>query len=142
MAGHVVSSTVGARAQKGEQDVFLDKAYGLLSAATEAFHSGGTAEALEYGYQAALRIAGARITSLGVRKRKRTGVSVWQKLAEVDDAGVRQAKTFSAYSAKRSRVLPGVDSDVSAHCVQKLLSDVKEFIDFAEQERGWLSVAA
>lgn len=142
MAGNVVSATVGAIKRQDPSAVFMAKAHGLLLAAEKAYQDGRYSDALEQGYQAALRIAGSRISPLSQRKRKRAGVSVWEKLASVDEAGEAQAQIFEPYSAVRSRVLNGLDKDISPICVRRLLAHVSEFIDFAERERGWLSPAA
>lgn len=142
MAGNVVSATVRSMNRKDPSEVFMSKAHGLLLAAEQSLAAGQYADALEQGYQAALRIAGSRISSLSQRKRKRAGVSVWEKLAIVDEAGEEQARIFEPYSASRSRVLNGIDKGVSAEYVRVLLGHVAEFIDYVERERGWLSPAA
>ena len=144
MSGMVVSATTSSISVKREADVFLEKAEALVVAAEREWAEGNLNDALEFGYQAALRLAGSRVVAKkeGKKSRRCSGVTAWERFASVDALGADQAATFSGFSGVRSRVLNRIESEASEDTVRALLSAVRNFLDVVERERGWLSPAA
>ena len=140
MNNPVKSSSVPSRSFQTASDVFLEKARSLYLASLRHWDRGEYAEALEAAYQAALRLAGARVES--ARKKKARPTGAWERLKLLDEDGKARAVEFSQYSRIRARVLNGIEENVSAHVVRNLIDSVASFLDEVEGERGWLTPAA
>lgn len=120
----VVSATF-YRAQDRKAD-FLSRAYGLLDQAHSYLRARDLLLAVDCGYQAALRAAGARL--VGGRARG----SAWERLRRIDAAGARQAAHFQGWSAVRARAVVGLAIGKSATEVNIFLADVASFIEEVE----------
>lgn len=131
----VISATTRFTHQGGKRAEFLAKAQLLLEQSREHFSAGEVDLALEYAYQAALRVAGARIAESPVARRKRKPTDAWGQLRLVDADGVRQAETFERYSRFRSRVSSGIERDPAPESVTEVMEKAAAF--HAEVELGF-----
>lgn len=122
------STTYAGSHRPSKRDVFLASAADLLAAAQRDRAAGNDDLAMENGYRAALRLAGAvNAASPAIRKRKRLPTSAWDKLALTGDEGARWAARFRSYSRERGRVASGVQLAPGAETVDRLLADVEAF---------------
>lgn len=142
--GQIISATTRFDSQAARRrDDFIAKARVLLSQAEVYRAKGQLIEALDVAYQAALRLAGARIADSAVARRRRGVPSgAWEQLKLVDDAGVAQAEEFAVYSRLRSRLLSGAQWEVSEVVVDELIGKVSEFLGAVEGSLGWSMDAA
>lgn len=121
-----MSSVVSAtffRANAPRED-FLYRAYGLLGQARNYLLAGDELLAIDAGYQAALRAAGARLCGA---PRRRGGA--WERLQRLDVAGARQAAEFSGWSSIRARAIAGLPCGKSVVDVTVFLDKVAGFIE-------------
>ncbi|WP_342320052.1 SAV_6107 family HEPN domain-containing protein [Corynebacterium mayonis] len=129
----VISATTGVAygaAGTPKSARFFQAADDLLRGAHKQLQNGDLELALEYGYRAALRIAGAICAdSPTVMRRKRLPTSAWDKLALSGEREATWAKEFSAYSALRSRVASGVAAAPSEAAVRRFVARVETFRD-------------
>ncbi|WP_115686173.1 SAV_6107 family HEPN domain-containing protein [Corynebacterium senegalense] len=128
----IISATTGAAygavAGASKSSKFFAAADGLLGRASALAASGDYALALEYGYRAALRIAGAVCAdSPVIRRRKRLPSSAWDKLALTGESGAAWAGELSRYSALRGRVASGIETAPDPETVRSFLRRVEEF---------------
>ena len=122
------SSTYGAAARPSRRDTFLASAESLLGAARAELASSRPDLAMEYAYQAALRVAGAvNAQSPVLRTRKRLPTSAWDKLALTGEGGKAWADRFRAYSRQRGRVASGIERNLDTDLVRRLLKDAESF---------------
>lgn len=137
--GQIISATTRFDSQTAHRrDAFLAKARVLLSQAEVYRTKGQLIEALDAAYQAALRLAGARIADSPLARRRRGLPSgAWEQLKLVDDAGEAQAAEFAAYSRLRSRLLSGAQREVSERVVDELIAKVADFLVAVEGSLGW-----
>lgn len=139
----IVSATTRSIGRgQGKRAKFIGRSSVLLREAMQHYRDANYADALECAYQAALRAAGAYITSSPVATRRRRPTGAWKQLALVDSTGKQWADVFSTYSRMRSRVMTGLDSEVSATVVKELLMQVEEFLDVVESADQGGSLAA
>ena len=122
---------------------YLDKASALLKEGYRCLAGGDLEGALEAGYQAVLRTAGARVAATSTdRKRRPIAGSVWDKLRKIDAAGIAQAEQFERFARTRSRLVMGVPVLISGGLVKELLIAAEGFIQWVNEETGLLPVAA
>lgn len=100
----------------GRRGDFLARAYGLLNQAHDYFQAGDGLLAIDAGYQAALRAAGARLVGTSTR------LGAWERLRRIDAAGARQAAEFSCWSSVRARAIMGLSSG-------KTMLEIHDFLD-------------
>lgn len=130
----VISATTRFALGGGKRAEFLAKARTLLSQSEQHFRAGEIDLALEYAYQAALRVAGARIADSPVAQRRRKPSGAWAQLRLVDVEGQRQAAVFERYSRFRSQVSSGIERDPDPARVAEVTAEAKAFL--AEVELG------
>lgn len=135
------SKAYGAAVKPSRRDAFLAAAEELLDAADREMNGGAVDLAMEYGYRAALRIAGAvNAESDVLRKRKRLPTSAWDKLALTGAQGERWAARFQTFSRQRGRVASGLDQRPDPVIVRRLLDATKAF--YFEVHPGQVPTAA
>ncbi|MBG6121974.1 SAV_6107 family HEPN domain-containing protein [Corynebacterium aquatimens] len=133
--GNVVSATTRAAygksdnaGKRSQRESFLTAAADLLDSAH--IHLGKEAYdlALEYGYQAALRTAGAEISSSpALAKRKRLPSSAWEKLSLTGVRGKYWASELGKFSRVRGRVASGIELHPEPITVARLVALADEF---------------
>ncbi|MDY5786098.1 MULTISPECIES: SAV_6107 family HEPN domain-containing protein [unclassified Corynebacterium] len=128
----VVSATThapyGAGAGTSKSSRFFRAADDLFAHALTAYERGAYDVALEYGYRAALRLAGAvNADSAAIKKRKRLPSSAWDRLQLTGARGQFWARELSAYSALRGRVASGIEVAPDPTVVRGLLTRVERF---------------
>ncbi|MBV7292105.1 SAV_6107 family HEPN domain-containing protein [Corynebacterium sp. TAE3-ERU16] len=138
---NVISATTRFNRVGGRRAEYLRRAVVLLAEARALQASGAHDAAVEEGYRAALRTAGALVAGSPVSRRRRLPTSAWDQLALLDADGARWAARMSGYSCLRDRAMcaggcPDADS------VETFLNDVDRFIDAAERREGILPSAA
>lgn len=138
----VISATTRFSRRGGRQAEFLAKAKVLLAQSQDHFGAGDIDLALEYAYQAALRVAGARVAESPVAHRKRKPTNAWEQLRLVDDDGVRQAGSFERYSRFRSRVSSGIELDPDPATVACVMELAAAFLAEVELGEGTVFAAA
>lgn len=138
----VISATTRFFRRGGRQAEFLAKARILLSQSRDHFGAGEVDLALEYSYQAALRVAGARVVDSPVAHRKRKPTNAWEQLRLVDDAGVRQAASFERFSRFRSRVSSGIELHPDPAAVAEVMELAAAFLAEVELGEGTTYAAA
>ncbi|MGP6172795.1 SAV_6107 family HEPN domain-containing protein [Corynebacterium sp. A21] len=138
----VISATTRFIREGGRRSDFLSRARILLDQ-SRAYRTAGKVDlALEYSYQAALRVAGARIADSPVARRKRKPTDAWGQLRLVDESGIRWAGIFEGYSRFRSRVSSGIERDPDPRIVAELMSHSEAFLAEVELDFGDSPVAA
>ncbi|MDO5097906.1 MAG: SAV_6107 family HEPN domain-containing protein [Corynebacterium sp.] len=138
----VVSATTRFNDRPVKSAEFIHKAHLLLSEAIGYRSQGRLDLALEYAYQAALRTAAARIAQSAVAKRSRKPTNAWDQLRLVDAVSAQWADTLGQYSRLRSRVSSGIDTEVDAAVVDRLIRLAGEFLDAVEFNDGGTPAAA
>lgn len=138
----VISATTRFFRRGGRQAEFLAKARVLLSQSRDHFGAGEIDLALEYAYQAALRVAGARVVDSPVAHRKRKPTNAWAQLRMVDGVGVEQADSFERYSRFRSRVSSGIELHPDPVAVAEVMELAAAFLAEVELGEGTASAAA
>lgn len=129
----VMSATTRSMAGRpSKRSAFVSRASILLRDAVRSYGQGELADALELAYQAALRTAGAYVAGSPIAKRRRLPSSVWEQLVLIGPEGGDWAGAFKDYSVRRSRLINGLDSDVSQDVVADLIELVEAFLDFVE----------
>ncbi|WJY68410.1 SAV_6107 family HEPN domain-containing protein [Corynebacterium auris] len=137
-----MSSIISATTRSGvaKSGRFFAAADELLVRARAEASRGADDLALEYGYRAALRVAGAVCAdSPALRKRKRLPSSAWEKLALTGEFGQAWARRLSAYSALRARVASGIADAPAPSLVRQFLEAVEDF--YAAAQPGAMLVA-
>lgn len=138
----VVSATTRKTGGVSKFDDFLRKADALLQEAGEYRALGHVDLALEYGYRAALRIAGAWVADSKVARRVRKPSDAWGQLALVGGDAAEWAVTFQGYSQLRSHVVSGVTHGVDSDVVDSFLALVVRFRDVVMGEGMGVAIAA
>ncbi|MDO5075941.1 hypothetical protein [Corynebacterium sp.] len=110
----------------GRAEDFLSRAHGLLQQAHNHLRAGDVLLAVDYGYQACLRAAGAR----GVDTRGRG--KAWDKLQRIDAAGAAQAAQFRPWAPVRARAAAGLAITKTPAEVANFLGRVSYFIEEIE----------
>lgn len=139
--GHVISATARYTLPAKGRGHLIARAEALLGQAREAYSAGKMGEAVEFAYQAALRAAGAWVadTSVGSRKRKPRGA--WAQLELVGGEAAQWAQRFAADSARRSRLLSGIDHDPDRKWVEALVTDAERFYAHVAMDHMWGAAA-
>lgn len=138
----VISATTRFIRQGGRRSDFLARAQVLLEQSRRHWGAGEVDLALEYSYQAALRVAGARIADSPVARRKRKPTDAWGQLRLVDEAGVQWAGIFEGYSRFRSRVASGIELDPDTAVVVEIMARATAFLAEVELDFGGSPAAA
>lgn len=138
----VISATTRFIREGGRRSDFLSRARVLLDQAREYQAAGKIDLALEYSYQAALRVAGARVADSPVAQRKRKPTGAWGRLRLVDESGVRWAGIFEGYSRFRSQVSSGIVRDPDPLIVAEVMAHSAAFLAEVELDFGDSPVAA
>ncbi|MBV7281664.1 SAV_6107 family HEPN domain-containing protein [Corynebacterium sp. TAE3-ERU30] len=143
MATPIVSSTVSSLRPRVPNSVRLFRSgVDNYEAAQQALLDDKLLDALEYGYRAALRLAGARVADSPVAKRRRLPRSAWDQLRLVDQRGADYADLFEAFSRVRQRALNGLDRHISPARVGTLMRLVESFLDDVDEQLHPTSTAA
>lgn len=143
----VISATTGsvsgAPVRVGKSATFLATAESLLEESRAYLAAGDYSLALEYGYRAALRVAGAvNADSPVIRKRKRLPTSAWEKLALTGAEGKEWAEKLEKFSTLRSRVSTGIVTSPDSVVVRHVVALAEEFYaEVAYGESGRQEVA-
>lgn len=119
---------------------FLSKSHTLLAKAQASQGVDGL-DQLEFAYQAALRAAGAVISSRKLPRGLRSA-SAWVKLAKVAPALSDWCGEFQQMSELRNSVRLGIVAAVVPAQSDTVLAKAVSFVDDVEQELGVLPVAA
>ncbi|MEZ2120927.1 MULTISPECIES: SAV_6107 family HEPN domain-containing protein [unclassified Corynebacterium] len=141
IVSNVVSATTRFNQDVGARTKFLRRAVLLLSEARSQQERGVLDAAVEEGYRAALRTAGALVANSSVSRRRRLPSSAWDQLSLVDAECACWAARLSRYSGLRNRAMC-VTGFLDGAVVDKFLNEVGEFIDVAERREGILRSAA
>lgn len=128
----VVSATTRFRKSDVKRAEFLDKAHMLQDLALASYEQGRLPDSLEYAYQAALRLAGARVATSKVAARVRKPTNAWDQLRLVDEESKGWADIFSQYSRMRSHVASGIIQEVDELALKRLLQQVREYMAVLE----------
>lgn len=122
------ASKFSASRQGVKRGHFLSQAHLLLSQAQHAVAVGKDVEAFEFAYQAALRTAGAWVAESAVSKRRKLPSSAWERLELVGPVAREWAGEFKGLSRRRSRLMNGLDSEVSSEEVKALIERAIAFL--------------
>lgn len=141
VVAHVISATARYSLPARGRGHLIERAGVLLTQARQALLDGKLEEAAEAAYQAALRTAGAWVADSPVGKRKRKPRGAWAQLELVDADAARWAQRFAADSAKRSRLLSGIEYDPSRQWVEALVNDAEDFYGVVVSEATWGAAA-
>lgn len=118
-------------------ETFLEDAQHLLTASE---HCSEADDAVEFAYQAALRVAGAVLATL---PRKRGGpTGAWAQLRHRIPELADWAAKFEAYSRLRSRLLMGLERDVDPAVPEQLRLLARSFMTDVHQTLGYVPLAA
>lgn len=129
----VVSATTRALGGAGsKQAAFIRRASILLRDAVREYGQGNYVDAMELGYQAALRTAGAYIAGTSVAKRRRLPAGAWSRVALAGGDGAAWASSFAPFSKNRSRLISGLDNEVDPALVADLIELTQHFLDEVE----------
>ena len=138
---NVISATTRFNRVGGRRVEYLRRATVLLAEARARQAEGVYDAAVEEGYRAALRTAGALVADSSVSRKRRLPTGAWDQLALLDADGARWAARMSGYSRLRDRAMyAGGCPD--ADRVEAFLDEVDRFIDAAERREGVLPSAA
>ncbi|QGU07817.1 hypothetical protein COCCU_09465 [Corynebacterium occultum] len=138
----VISATTRFIRQGGRRSDFLARARALLEQSRQHWEAGEIDLALEYAYQAALRVAGARIADSPVAQRKRRPTDAWGQLRLVDEVGVHWAGIFEGYSRFRSRVASGIELAPDSGAIAEVMAHATAFLAEVELDFGGSPAAA
>ncbi|MBI9000870.1 SAV_6107 family HEPN domain-containing protein [Corynebacterium sp. CCM 9185] len=138
---NVISATTRFNRAGGRRAEYLRRAAVLLAEARAQQSAGVHDAAVEEGYRAALRTAGALVVDSPVSRKRRRPSSAWDQLSLVDADGARWAARMSRYSRLRDRAMYAA-GPLDAGVVEEFLAEVGKFIDAAERKEGILPSAA
>ncbi|MCK7636638.1 SAV_6107 family HEPN domain-containing protein [Corynebacterium sp. P7202] len=137
----VISATTRFSGADGRRGEYLRRAAALLAEARLRQSEGALDAAVEEGYRAALRTAGALVIDSPVSRRRRLPSSAWDQLALLDADAGRWSARLSRYSRLRDRAMY-MSWFPDGVVVDEFLDEVEQFIDAAERRRGILPSAA
>lgn len=131
----VVSSTTRAIRQGGNTKKYrlINNAEMLLAESSKCLQAGDKVSAFDFAYQAALRLAGARVADSPIAKKARKPVGVWDQMVLVDDHAAQWAQFFSPYSRTLRRMINGLSHDMD---VEAILAFQEKVWDFHEDLTG------
>ncbi|QNQ90569.1 hypothetical protein GP475_07890 [Corynebacterium poyangense] len=140
IVAQVISATTRFSQPWQGRSSFLSRAHFLLAQAIEQRAGGHYAQAFESAYQAALRVAGSRISQSAPKKRRAGTQDAWHKLALIDSQGEYWAQVFRSYRSQRQRLLAGAPDLRDSKVVDRLIEQVEQFLE--EVENGGIYSSA
>ena len=118
-------------------EIFFTDARRLLQASERCSEAD---DAVEFAYQAGLRVAGAALATL---PRKRGGpAGAWAQLRQRRPELADWASRFESYSRLRSRLLMGLERDVDPSVPAQLRELSRSFFLEVERDLGYVPMAA
>lgn len=131
----VVSSTTRPlrQAANTKKQRLILNAEVLLAESSKSLQAGDIVSSFDFAYQAALRLAGARVADSPVAKRVRKPAGAWEQLTLVDDHAAQWSQFFAPYSQTRRRMISGLSHDMTA---ERILAFQQKVWDFHEDLTG------